>query len=265
MSTAITPPAPSVGRILLNKVPEVTLLFWVIKIMATTVGETAGDYLAGNLGFGLTATTLIMTVLLGGALVLQFRRNRYVPWVYWLAIVLISVVGTLFSDNLVDNFGVSLWTTTTLFGAAMAIAFGVWYRTEGTLSIHHVDTVKREAFYWVAILFAFALGTSAGDLIAEKLDLGYWKSAILFGAVIALVAAGRFVAKLSATLTFWVAYVLTRPLGASIGDYLSQQKSNGGLGLGTTGTSIIFLVIIVGLVGWFTIEQRNDTDELTPA
>ncbi len=265
MTRAVTPPTASVGRTLLNKVPEVTLLFWVIKIMATTVGETAADYLAGNLGFGLTATTLIMTVLLCGALVLQFRRNRYVPWVYWLAIVLISVVGTLFSDNLVDNFGVSLWTTTALFGVLMAGAFGAWYRVEKTLSIHHVDTPKREAFYWTAILFAFALGTSAGDLISEKLDLGYWKSIVLFGALIALVAAGRFVAKLSATLTFWVAYVLTRPLGASIGDYLSQKRRDGGLGLGTTGTSIIFLVIIVGLVGWFTIEQRNDTKELIPA
>lgn len=262
----MTTPTPALSaRTLLNKVPEVTLLFWVIKILATTVGETAADFLATNLGFGLTATTLIMMVLLVGALALQFRARRYVPWIYWLAIVLISVVGTLISDNLVDNFGVGLWTTTTIFGVAMGVTFAVWYRAEGTLSIHHVDTVKREAYYWTAILFAFALGTSAGDLIAEKLQLGYWKSALLFGALIALVAAARFIGNVSATLTFWVAYVLTRPLGASIGDYLSQPRRNGGLGLGTTGTSVIFLIAILGLVTWFTVDQNRQPAELKAA
>ena len=261
MTTTTTTPARSTARAMLNKVPQVTLLFWVIKIMATTVGETAADFLATNLNLGLTATTFIMAALLGAALVVQFRVRRYIPWIYWLSIVLISVVGTLITDNLVDNFGVSLWTTTAIFSVAMFTAFGVWYGIEKTLSIHTIDTTKREAFYWTAILFAFALGTAAGDLIAEKISLGYWKSALLFGAMIALVAAGRFVLKMNATLAFWIAYVLTRPLGASIGDYLSQAKKDGGLGLGTTGTSIIFLVVILGLVGWFTNEQTRQDRE----
>ena len=264
MTTAATPTRRH-ARTMLNKVPQVTLLFWVIKIMATTVGETAADFLATNLNFGLTATTVIMAALLGGALVVQFRASRYIPWIYWLSIVLISVVGTLITDNLVDNFGVSLWTTTAIFTVAMFTAFGVWYGVEKTLSIHTIDTVKREGFYWTAILFAFALGTAAGDLIAEKIDLGYWKSALLFGAMIALVAGGRFLLKMNATLAFWVAYVLTRPLGASIGDYLSQPKKNGGLGLGTTGTSVIFLVIILGLVGYFTVTKSDQAPELQPA
>ena len=261
MTTSTTTETRSTARAMLNKVPQVTLLFWVIKIMATTVGETAADFLATNLNLGLTATTFIMAALLGAALVVQFRVRRYLPWIYWLSIVLISVVGTLITDNLVDNFGVSLWTTTAIFSVSMFTAFGVWYGIEKTLSIHTIDTTKREAFYWIAILFAFALGTAAGDLVAEKISLGYWKSALLFGAMIAFVAAGRFVLKMNATLAFWIAYVLTRPLGASIGDYLSQAKKDGGLGLGTTGTSIIFLVVILGLVAWFTNEQNQQDRE----
>ena len=262
MPTTNTATPRSMGRTMLNKVPEVTLLFWVIKIMATTVGETAADFLATNLNFGLTATTFLMAALLAGALALQFRVRRYIPWIYWLSIVLISVVGTLITDNLTDNFGVSLWTTTAIFTVAMGTAFGVWYGVEKTLSIHSIDTVKREGFYWTAILFAFALGTAAGDLIAEKIDLGYWKSALLFGAMIGLVAACRFLLQMNATLAFWIAYVLTRPLGASIGDFLSQARRDGGLGLGTTGTSVIFLLVIVGLVGWFTVEQQRITPEV---
>jgi uncharacterized membrane-anchored protein len=241
---------------MLNKVPEVTLLFWVLKILSTTVGETAADFLAGNLGLGLTATSLIMATGLAAALAIQFRTRRYLPWVYWLCVVLISVVGTLISDNLVDNFGVSLWTTTIVFSACLTATFVTWYGSERTLSIHTIVTRRRERFYWLAILFTFALGTSAGDLVSEQLSLGYLTAAVIFGVVIAAVTAAYY-AGVNAVLTFWIAYVLTRPFGASIGDLLTADPSEGGLGLGTNAVSAVFLLIILACVGWFTVQDRR--------
>ncbi|MGH2905574.1 MAG: COG4705 family protein [Solirubrobacterales bacterium] len=256
---------------LLNKVPEVTIFFWVIKIMATTVGETAADYLNDTLGFGLTLTSIVMSVLLIAALVLQFRRDRYVPSIYWLAVVFISVVGTLITDNLTDGFGVPLLLSTIVFSVLMIATFAAWYVSEHTLSIHTIFTRRREAFYWGAILFTFALGTAAGDYIAETLNIGYWKSALMFGGMIAIVTAGHYLSKAllaaehrrqtsNAVLAFWLAYILTRPLGASIGDYLSQPRADGGLGLGTTVTSAVFLATIIGLVSYLTITKRDVTD-----
>lgn len=255
---------PSTKRVavqMLNKVPEVTVFFWVIKVCATTVGETAADFLNETMKLGLTTTSIFMTVLTVIVLFFQFRARRYVPGIYWLAVVMISVVGTLVSDNLVDNLGVSLKVTTTLFAVALTIAFSVWYASERTLSIHTIHTAKREAFYWSAILFAFALGTSAGDLVAESLDVGYWKSAILFGAVIAVIGLAYRYLGLNAVLAFWAAYILTRPLGASIGDFLSQPRSAGGLGLGTTGTSAVMLSIILVLVVYLSITKVDETPE----
>ncbi len=245
-----------VARVL-NKVPQVTLFFWIIKILATTVGETAADFLGVNLGLGLTVTTVLMAALLGVALVFQFRAKGYVPWIYWLSVVLISIVGTLITDNLVDNFGVSLTVTTVVFAVAMFATFGAWYASERTLSIHTIITAKREAFYWLAILFTFALGTAAGDLLAEGLNLGYWKSALLFGALIGAVALAHFQFGLNEIPAFWMAYVLTRPLGASVGDFLSQPVADGGLGLGTTVTSALFLAAIAGVVMYLS---RTHTD-----
>ena len=241
---------------MLNKVPEVTLVFWVIKILATTVGETAADYLNIDLNLGLTITSGIMAALLAIALVIQFRLRRYTPAVYWLAVVLISVVGTLITDNLVDNVGVSLWTTTIMFAIALTVTFIWWYQRERTLSIHSITTSRREAFYWLAVLFTFALGTAAGDLIAEGFALGYFTSLLIFAGAIAAVAAGFFLFNLNAVLAFWMAYVLTRPLGASLGDLLSQSPADGGLGLGTTGTSGLFLGTILVLVVMLTIRAR---------
>jgi uncharacterized membrane-anchored protein len=242
---------------IISKVPEVTLYFWIIKILATTVGETAADYLNTTLKVGLTSTTLIMAALLGICLFFQFRARKYVPVIYWLGIVLISVVGTLITDNLVDNLGISLWTTTIAFAIALAIAFTSWYSSEKTLSIHSIVTLKREAFYWLTVLFTFALGTAAGDLVAESLDLGYLKSALLFAGLIGAVALAFYVAKLNEILAFWIVYILTRPLGASIGDYLSQTKDDGGLGLGTTITSAIFLLAILAVVSFLSISKRD--------
>ncbi|HEY4779689.1 MAG TPA: hypothetical protein VIH47_08870 [Solirubrobacterales bacterium] len=244
-------------RQMLNKVPEITVYFWVIKILCTTVGETAADLLNENLGLGLTNTTYIMAAALIAVLVFQFRAKKYVPGIYWLAVVLISVVGTLFSDNLVDNLGVELQTTTIAFSAILACVFGAWYWSERTLSVHTIVTTRREAFYWLAILFTFALGTSAGDLVAEKLELGYLLSVGIFAGAIAIVAIAHLRFRLNAILAFWLAYILTRPLGASIGDYLSQPVEETGLGLGTILTSVIFLTAILSLVVYLTISKRD--------
>ncbi|HEY2643014.1 MAG TPA: hypothetical protein VGI56_04595 [Galbitalea sp.] len=244
--TSFTPLSNPRG--LLSKVPEVTVIFWVIKVLATTVGETAADFLGVNLNLGEAWTGLFMAVILAGVLVIQFRLRRYVPAVYWLAVVLISIVGTLVSDNLVDNLGVPLWVTTVAFAVGLAATFVAWFRVEKTLSIHSIYTSRREAFYWLAVLFTFALGTSAGDLLAESLNLGYLLTLGVFAGAIALVAVAYFVFKLNAVVAFWIAYVLSRPLGASTGDLLSQSAHDGGLGLGTTSTSILFLAAILILV-----------------
>jgi uncharacterized membrane-anchored protein len=254
------PPAQSLGRTMLNKVPEVTLFFWVIKIMCTTVGETAADYLNVNLGFGLTKTTYVTGILLVVLLAIQFRLRRYVPVVYWSVVVVISVFGTLITDNMTDRYNVSLTTSTAAFGAVLAIVFAVWFASERTLSIHTIFTTRREAFYWLAILFTFALGTAAGDLVAEKYSLGYGPSIFIWGGIIALITFAHYVWKLNAVLAFWLAYILTRPLGASIGDFMSQHsKKYGGLGLGTTGTSYIFLGCILALVMFLTVTKRDQT------
>jgi uncharacterized membrane-anchored protein len=242
---------------MLNKVPEVTVLFWVVKIVSTTVGETAADFLAGNLGLGLTTTSLLMAALLAVALVVQLRSRRYVPIVYWVAVVLVSIVGTLISHNLVDNFGVSLWTTTALFSVALAATFLAWWRSEHTLSIHTIINTRRETFYWLAILFTFALGTSAGDLVSEQLGLGYVTSAAIVALLIGLVTIA-YDNGVNAVLTFWTAYVLTRTFGASIGDLLTAAHAHGGLGLGTNGTSALFLAVILGAVGWMSVTHTPE-------
>jgi uncharacterized membrane-anchored protein len=259
MSTSTTNRV-DVAKTMLSKVPEVTIYFWIIKILCTTVGETAADFLNINLDLGLTGTTIVMSGLLAVALFVQFRLRRYVPGIYWLAVVLLSIVGTLITDNLVDNFGVPLETTTIIFSVALAATFAVWYASERTLSIHTIYTRRREAFYWLAVLFTFALGTAAGDLVAEGLDLGYGTSAVIFGALIGLVALAHFGLKVNAVLAFWIAYILTRPLGASIGDYLSQDRDEGGLALGTVTTSAIFLAAILALVVYLTVTRRDEIE-----
>jgi len=248
------------ARRMLNKVPEVTLYFWVIKVLCTTVGETASDYLTDNVGLGLTRVTFITGALLIAVLIAQFRARRYIAPVYWLAVVLISVVGTQITDNLTDLHGVALETTTTIFGIALAVTFLVWWLSERTLSIHTIFTTRREGFYWLAVLFTFALGTAAGDLLSERLSLGYAVAVGIFAGAIAVVAVAHYRFALNAVAAFWAAYILTRPLGASIGDYLSQPRSSGGLGLGTTVTSILFLGTILVVVTFLTLTRRDVTE-----
>jgi uncharacterized membrane-anchored protein len=231
------------------------------EILCTTVGETFADFLDQNLHLGLTNTTYLMGGLLLVALFFQFRFRRYVPGIYWLAVVLLSIVGTLITDNLTDNFGISLVTTTIVFSVMLAATFATWYAKEGTLSVHDIHTSRREAYYWLAILFTFALGTAAGDLVAERLQLGYLLSASIFGALIAIVALAHARFRLNGVFAFWFAYILTRPLGASIGDFLSQSRHQGGMALGTVGTSALFLVTILGLVIYLSITKKDAIPE----
>jgi uncharacterized membrane-anchored protein len=244
-------------RILLNKVPEVTLLFWVVNVLSTTVGETTSHYLSGSLGLRLSATTAVMSVVFVAALICQFSIRRHVPAVYWLTVVLASAVGTLCSDDLVDNLGISLWASTAVFALCLAVVLAVWYRSERTLSIHTVVTRRREAFYWASTLCTFALGTSLGALISDGLPLGYGAVALIFGGIIVLIGVAFYGFKISAVLAFWAAYVMTRPFGDSVGDLLTAAPKHGGLGLGT-GTSHLFLAVIVAVVAWLSFRSGAD-------
>ena len=240
----------AVIRSTLIKVPEITVYFWLIKVLSTTVGETFADWLTNNLGLGERGTVALMVGLLVAALIWQFRLNRYLAPVYWLCVVLMSVAGTLLTDYMVNNWNVSLVTTTIIFSAALATIFVAWYRTEKTISIHTVDNFRREAFYWATILFTFALGTAAGDLFAEKIALGYFTSLLIFAGVIAVVGVAYRLKVLGGVVAFWATYVVTRPLGASLGDFLAQPKGASGIGLGTTTTSLIFMTAILALVAF---------------
>jgi uncharacterized membrane-anchored protein len=240
-----------------NRVPEVNGSFWIIKVLATTVGETGADYLATNFKLGLSGTSYIMSGILLLALFNQFRLKRYVPVSYWIVVVLMSITGTLITDRLVDELKISLVTINIIFSIVLAAVFGLWYASEKTLAMHSIDTPKRELFYWAAILFTFALGTATGDYLAEALKLGYLQAALIFGAAIAAIAAGHCYLRMNAVLAFWLAYILTRPLGASLGDLLSQPAKNGGYGLGTVGTSIIFFCVIASLIIYLSLKQKR--------
>lgn len=241
-------------RSMFNKVPQVTIAFWIIKIMSTTVGETGADYLVVHAGLGTRLTGAIMVALLSVALLLQFISRRYVPWIYWLSVVLVSVVGTQITDALTDGLGVSLYWSTSVFAVMLAATFAGWYAVERTLSIHTIYTFRRELFYWTAILITFALGTAAGDLATEALGLGFKVGVVAFGALIAAITVLYYFG-VNAVLTFWLAYILTRPLGASLGDLLSQAREYGGVGLGTIYTSMGFITIIILLVAFANTGQ----------
>jgi len=231
----------------LTKVPLVTATFWVIKILSTTVGETFSDYLSVNLGLGPLVTDGTVFAVLTAALAMQLRARRYVPWNYWLTVVLVSIFGTQVTDFLTDTLGVSLYLSTAGFGVVLAVVFVVWHRQERTLSITSIDTPRREAFYWGAILTTFALGTAAGDLATEALALGFRNGALIFGGLfLVMLLTGRLLGR--QVFAFWAAYVLTRPLGASVGDLLTQDRQYGGLGVGASRTSVLFFVVIVALV-----------------
>lgn len=240
----------------LSKVPEAVFSFWVIKILSTTVGETGADFLAVNVGWGQDVTSIVMATLLAAALIMQWRTRSYTPWIYWLTVVLVSIVGTQITDLLTDVLGVSLYLSTSVFAMVLAGIFFIWHRVEHTLSIHDVVTLRRERFYWAAILCTFALGTAAGDLATEALELGFIWGAAAFGSMIGFIYVAWRLGG-NAVLTFWMAYILTRPFGAALGDWLTQDKTYGGLGMGAMWTSALFLSVIIILV---TIEQLSVRD-----
>src|SRR3954447_10615796 len=262
-TTATRPRAT--GRQMLNKVPEVTVWFWIIKILCTTVGESFADYINNTLGFGLTNTMLLFTAVFVVVLAVQMRAKRYIPFPYWLTVVVVSVAGTLYTDMGTDQLHIPLWVSSTVFAVLLAIVFGVWWLREGTLSIHSINTVPREAFYWLTVLVTFALGTATGDW---TLELTNWTPAVSVLLPLGLIAAIALLWKFGANpvLSFWLAYILTRPLGANIGDWLASPKvavNAGdliGLGLGTFLTSLIFLGAILATVIYLTV-TRSDVVE----
>jgi uncharacterized membrane-anchored protein len=243
-------------RVMLSKVPEITVWFWVIKILCTTVGESFADWINMTLGVGLIPTALIFTVVLAAVLCWQLSLARYVPFVYWLTVVVLSVTGTLYTDILTDSLGVPLALSTGVFAAILAVVFGVWFARERTLSIHSIVTMPRESFYWIAILVTFALGTAAGDW---TLELTGWAPGIAVllpaGLIVAIAIGWRLGA--NAVLSFWLAYVLTRPLGANLGDWLGLPKAESGLGLGTAVTSVIFLAAILAIVVYLSLTRAD--------
>ena len=205
-----------------------------------------------------------MLALLIVALLLQLRARQYVPWRYWVTVVLVSVVGTQITDFLTDKLDINLYVSTAVFTAILAAVFGIWYAMERTLSIHTIVTTRRELFYWAAILFTFALGTAAGDLATEALMMGFNLGVLAFGALIAAVTAAYYLGA-NAVLTFWIAYILTRPLGASLGDLLSQSRPNGGLGFGTIHTSVVFLLVIASLVTFVSLASKTEAKAIEKA
>ena len=244
------------GRQMLSKVPEVTVWFWVIKVLCTTVGESFADWINMTLGVGLIPTSLIFTVVLVAVLAWQLALTRYVPFVYWLTVVVVSVTGTLYTDILTDTLGVPLVLSTTVFAAVLAVVFGVWYARERTLSIHSITTTPRELFYWLAILVTFALGTAAGDWTLELTGWGPGISVLLpAGLIVAIFFGWKLGA--NAVLSFWLAYILTRPLGANLGDWLGFPMDQQGLGLGVAITSVIFLTAILVTVVYLTVTRAD--------
>jgi uncharacterized membrane-anchored protein len=255
------------ARTMLSKVPEVTIWFWIIKILCTTVGESFADWINVGLGVGLTTTAVIFTVVLAVVLGVQLRLRCYVPVVYWSTVVVLSVAGTLYTDILTDSLGVPLALSTSVFAVALAVVFAIWFVRERTLSIHSIVTTPRECFYWLAVLVTFALGTAVGDW---TLELTGWPAGISVllpaGLIVAIVVGWRLGA--GAVLSFWLAYVLTRPLGANLGDWLATPTTNGGLDLGYGITSVIFLAAILGAVLYLTASHADvitEAEQRVPA
>jgi uncharacterized membrane-anchored protein len=238
------------------RVPEITVFFWVIKGLSTALGESTSDY-------SVHAIAPVVAVLLGFigfliALAVQFSRRRYVAWAYWLAVAAVGVFGTMAADVLHVGFGVPYPVSSVIYAVALAAVFWVWGRTERTLSIHTINTTRREAFYWAAVVATFAMGTAVGDLTAVSLHLGYFASIWLFAGLMLIPAIGYWRFRWNPILSFWIAYVLTRPLGASVADWLGKSRSVGGLALGDGAVSGAIAVVIVALVAYLTVTRADE-------
>ena len=250
-----------VGRLrMASKVPAVAIAFWATKALTTGMGESASDYLVHRM-------SPVLAVALGAvaftcALIIQLRARRYVPWVYWLAVAMVGIFGTMAADVIHVGFGVLYLASSVFFAATLAVVFILWYRTEGTLSIHSIDTTRREVFYWSAVMTTFALGTAVGDLTAVTLHLGYLTSGLVFVVVIAVPALAWRLG-VNPVLTFWFAYIVTRPLGASFADWMGVSHVRGGLDLGAGPVSLTLAALIIGFVIYLTLTPARET--ATPA
>jgi uncharacterized membrane-anchored protein len=248
------------ARHAMSKVPEVTAYFWITKVLTTGMGETASDFLTRV--FGNVPAVGLGGLLLAASLVLQFRARRYVAWIYWTAVVMVSVFGTMCADVLHVGLHIPYGVSTTFFGIALAAVFVVWYRVEGTLSIHSIHTPRRELFYWLTVVTTFALGTAAGDLTATTLGLGYFSSGVMFAVVIAVPAVAHWKLNLGSIFAFWFAYIVTRPLGASFADWMAVSKPRGGLNMGLGPVTLAWTVLILAFVGYLAV-TRADVEPAT--
>lgn len=254
----------------LTKVPEVTVYFWIIKVLTTGMGETTSDFLVKSINpiiaVGIGAIGLVI------ALVLQFGVRRYVPWIYWLAVVMVAIFGTMAADVLHIVIGIPYLISSIFFSIALAVIFFLWYKVEKTLSIHSIYTRSREIFYWSTVMATFALGTAVGDMTATTMHLGYFSSGVMFTILIAFVTAAHYLTKgilslehrhqsRNAVLAFWLAYILTRPLGASFADWMGVSHARGGLDWGTGWVSLVLAVLIACFVYYLTV-TRVDVEEL---
>jgi uncharacterized membrane-anchored protein len=251
--------ASPIGRQMLNKVPQITIFFWIVKVLTTGMGEVASDFLAHQLNPVIAVG--LAGICLAAALALQISVRRYITWIYWLSVIMVSIFGTMAADVLHIGFGIPYIISTIFFVAALAIIFIVWYVNEKTLSIHSIYTRRREIFYWFTIMATFALGTAAGDMTATTMHLGYFLSGIMFTLLIVIPALGYLWFGLNEVFTFWFAYIITRPLGASFADWVGVSHSRGGLGLGTGLVSLVLLIIIISFVYYLSISHKDINNE----
>ena len=242
----------------MSKVPQITAYFWITKVLTTGMGEASADYLAFRLGPVMAGT--LGAIGLAVALALQFRARRYVAWIYWAAVAMVAVFGTMAADGLHIELGIPYVVSTPFFAVVLTVIFIAWYATEKTLSIHSIYTRRREAFYWATVMATFALGTALGDLTAITVGLGFLSSGFMFVVVIAVPAVGYWRLGLNSVLAFWFAYIVTRPLGASFADWMWVPHSRGGLGLGRGPVSLILTIVIIGFVGYLSV-TRKDVEE----
>lgn len=244
-----------------RKVPEITIYFWIIKVLTTAMGESTSDYLVHQIN-------PIIAVVLGGigliiALTLQFLVHRYVAWIYWLAVIMVAIFGTMAADVLHIGLGIPYLVSTGLFSVALAVIFIIWYMREKTLSIHSINTPRREMFYWATVMTTFALGTAAGDMTATTMGLGYFSSGVMFAILFAVPALAYRLFDLNEVFTFWFAYILTRPFGASFADWIGRSQSLSGLGVGQGPVSLVLTILIIIFVGYLTVTRKDIKDEKT--
>jgi uncharacterized membrane-anchored protein len=255
----------SPARYVMRKLPHITALFWVLKIVATTLGETGGDLLAQTMHVGYLVSTVIFLALFLVAVVFQLKARRCHPAIFWTVIALTSTAGTTLSDLMNRTGGVGYTGGALILTTGLAIVFVIWWRSGQTLDVENIATFRGELLYWVAILFSNSLGTSSGDFLADSLGLGFRDSALVLSAIMLTLLAAHYFTRINGMMLFWIAFVLTRPLGASAGDLLSKPRARGGLDWGTTWTSAALVVILIGLIAYQTIQIRRHPLDPLPA